>query len=155
MASPPPAQDASQDPSVRGLTGGQALNLSLNYSADAFRASAIVNQALLGIQPHDLTNVVAGNEEVFKALAASGNQLSSFVHTFNATMAALAARQQQLSQTISLLPPFLQPYAELGHGAGRVLRSHQGVRAGADPGTRASSTPRSAPGCRGWPSRRC
>ena len=46
--------DASQDPSVRGLTGGQALNQSLKYSTKAFRASAIVNQALLGIQPHDL-----------------------------------------------------------------------------------------------------
>ena len=43
-----PAQDATQDPSVRGLTAGQALNLSLKYAADAFKASAIVNQALLG-----------------------------------------------------------------------------------------------------------
>jgi len=30
------------------------------------------------------------------------------VHTFNATMAALASRQQDLSQTISLLPPLLR-----------------------------------------------
>jgi hypothetical protein len=45
---------------------------------------------------------------VFRALAASGNQLAGFVTTFNATMAALAARQQQLSQTIAVLPPFLQ-----------------------------------------------
>ena len=45
---PTAAQDATQDPSVRGLTGGQALNQSLKYSAGAFRASAIVNQALLG-----------------------------------------------------------------------------------------------------------
>jgi phospholipid/cholesterol/gamma-HCH transport system substrate-binding protein len=106
-APPSSAQDASQDPIVRGLTGGQALNVSLKYSADAFKASAMVNQALLGIQPHDLAGVVSGNAEVFKALAASGDQLSSFVTTFNATMAALAARQQELSQTISLLPPFL------------------------------------------------
>ena len=46
--------------------------MSLKYSADAFRASAIVNQALLGIQPHDLAGVVKGNEEVFRGLAASG-----------------------------------------------------------------------------------
>jgi phospholipid/cholesterol/gamma-HCH transport system substrate-binding protein len=104
---PTAAQDASQDPIVRGLTGGQALNVSLKYSPDAFKASAIVNQALLGIAPHDLSGAVKGNAEVFRALAASGDQLSSFVTTFNATMAALAARQQDLSQTISLLPPFL------------------------------------------------
>jgi phospholipid/cholesterol/gamma-HCH transport system substrate-binding protein len=101
------AEDASQDPSVRGLTGARGLNLSLKYSADAFRASAIVNDALLGIQPHDLSGVVKGNEEVFRGLAASGNQLASFVTTFDATLAALAARQQDLSQTIALLPPWL------------------------------------------------
>jgi phospholipid/cholesterol/gamma-HCH transport system substrate-binding protein len=102
------AQDSTQDPIVRGMTGGQALNLSLKYSPEAFQASSIVNQALLGTKPHDLAAVVSGNAQVFHALAASGNQLASFVTTFNATMAALSARQQQLSQTISLLPPFLQ-----------------------------------------------
>ncbi len=104
---PTAAQDATQDPIVRGLTGGQALNVSLKYSPDAFKASAMVNQALLGITPHDLSGAIKGNAQVFRALAASGDQLSSFVTTFNATMAALAARQQQLAQTISLLPPFL------------------------------------------------
>jgi phospholipid/cholesterol/gamma-HCH transport system substrate-binding protein len=105
---PTPAEDAAQDPSVRGLTGGQGLNLSLKYSVDAFRASAMVNQALLGIQPNDLAGVVRGNEELFRGLAASGQQLPSLVTNFNATLAALASRQQQLSQTIAALPPWLQ-----------------------------------------------
>jgi phospholipid/cholesterol/gamma-HCH transport system substrate-binding protein len=105
---PTVAQDASQDPSVRGLTGGEALNQSLKYSPAAFQASAMVNQALLGTSPHDLSGVVKGNAQVFRALAASGDQLSSFVTTFNATMAALAARQTELGQTILQLPPFLQ-----------------------------------------------
>jgi phospholipid/cholesterol/gamma-HCH transport system substrate-binding protein len=105
---PTAAQDASQDPITRGLTGGQALNLSLKYSVGAFRASTIVNAALLGTQPHDLSRVVLGNERLLRALAASGNSLSSLVTTFNATMATLASRQQQLSQTISLLPPLLR-----------------------------------------------
>jgi len=107
-APPTVAGDATQDPSVRGLTGAQALNLSLKYSVAAFRASSIVNQALLGTQPNDLSRVVTGNEEVFRGLAASGNQLSSLVVNFNATMAALAAQQQNLSQTIALLPPYLR-----------------------------------------------
>ena len=102
------AANATQDPSVRGLTGGQALNQSLNYSVGAFKASAIVNQALLGSKPHDLTGVVQGNEQVLQGFAQSGNALSSLVHTFNATMATLASRQQELSQTISLLPPLLR-----------------------------------------------
>ena len=101
------AEDAVQDPSVHGLTGAQAQNLSLKYSAQAFRASAIVNQALLGLQPQDLSGVVRGNEQVVSALAASGNQLAGLVDSFNATMAALAARQLDLSRTIAALPPWL------------------------------------------------
>jgi ABC-type transporter Mla subunit MlaD len=107
-APPTPAQDATQDPSMRGLTGAQALNKSLQYSAQAFKASAIVNQALLGTRPGDLTGVIVGNERVFRALAASGPQLTSFVHTFNATMATLASRQTELKQTIAVLPPLLR-----------------------------------------------
>jgi phospholipid/cholesterol/gamma-HCH transport system substrate-binding protein len=106
-APPTQAQDATQDPIVRGLTGGQALDLSLKYSPDAFEASAIVNQALLGVKPHDLSGVIKGNEEVLRGLAASGSQLASFVTTFNNTLHALAVRQQDLSQTVGLLPPWL------------------------------------------------
>jgi hypothetical protein len=105
---PTAAQDASQDPSVRGLTAAQALNQSLKYSAGAFKASAIVNQALLGTQPHDLSGAVHGNEEVFRALASRQNQLASLVTTFDSTMSALAARQQDLSATIAALPPLLR-----------------------------------------------
>jgi virulence factor Mce-like protein len=105
---PTPAQDATQDPSVRGLTAAQALNQSLRYTAGAFKASAIVNQALLGIQPHDLSGAVLGNEEVFRALAARQDQLASLITTFDSTMGALAARQQDLSATIAALPPLLR-----------------------------------------------
>jgi virulence factor Mce-like protein len=104
---PGPGQDAGQDASVRTLTGGQALNQSLKYSAQAFRASAIVNDALLGTRPHDLSGVVRGNEQVLSALAASGNQLPALVDNFNNTMAALASRQADLSATIAALPPWL------------------------------------------------
>ncbi len=107
-APPTASQDASQDASVRGLTAGQALNRSLRYSAGAFRASAIVNQALLGTQPHDLSRAVLGNEQVFRALASRQGQLASLVTTFDATMRALAARQHDLSSTIAALPPLLR-----------------------------------------------
>ncbi|MBV9413443.1 MAG: MCE family protein [Solirubrobacterales bacterium] len=105
---PSAAEDATQDPSVRGLTAAQALNQSLKYSAGAFKASAIVNQALLGIQPHDLSQAVLGNEQVFRALASRPDQLQGFVTSFDATMRALAARQQDLSGTIAALPPLLR-----------------------------------------------
>jgi virulence factor Mce-like protein len=105
---PTAAEDATQDPSVQGLTAGQALNRSLKYAAGAFKASTIVNAALLGTQPHDLSGVVAGSAHTFAALAADQSRLEDLVTTFNATMGALAARQGDLSSTISLLPPFLR-----------------------------------------------
>ncbi len=105
---PTAAQDATQDPSQRGLTAGQSLNRSLDYSANAFKASAIVNQALLGERPHDLSGVVAGTEKFFSGLAADTGQLEGLVTTFNATMRALANRQQDLSDTIALLPGTLR-----------------------------------------------
>jgi ABC-type transporter Mla subunit MlaD len=107
-ASPTPAQDATQDPSVRGLTAAQALNQSLKYSAGAFKASAIVNQALLGTQPHDLSGAIQGSEAVFRALAARQEELVSLVTTFDSTVGALASRQRELSATIAALPPLLR-----------------------------------------------
>ena len=105
---PTPAQDASQDPSQRGLTAAQSLNASLRYAANAFKASTIVNQALLGSQTHDLSGVVSGNAHVFAALASQQTRLADLVIVFNATMGALAARQHDLSSTIALLPPLLR-----------------------------------------------
>jgi ABC-type transporter Mla subunit MlaD len=107
-APPSPREDATQDPIVDGLTGGQALNLALKYSTDAFRASAIVNEATLGTAPHDLSGVVRGTQQIFHGLEVSGSQLASFVTTFNDTMRALASRQQDLAATIAVLPAWLR-----------------------------------------------
>jgi ABC-type transporter Mla subunit MlaD len=107
-APPTAGQDASQAPSVRGLTGAQALNRALSYSAQAFTASAIVNQALLGERPHDLSGVVSGTAAVFQGLSASPAQLTGLVDTFERTMAALAAREQDLGLTVAELPGLLR-----------------------------------------------
>ncbi len=106
--SPTAAQDASQAPSVRGLTGAQALNRSLDYSSQAFTASAIVNQALLGERPHDLSGAVAGSAAVLRGLASSPSQLSGLVDTFQRTMGALAARQRALGASVAALPGLLR-----------------------------------------------
>lgn len=107
-ATPSAATDATADPSQRGLTAAQSLNRSLTYSAGAFRASAIVNQALLGESPHDLSAAVTGTSKVFRALAASQGHLADLVTTFDQTMGALASRQGDLSRTIALLPGTLR-----------------------------------------------
>ncbi|HWD65422.1 MAG TPA: MlaD family protein [Solirubrobacteraceae bacterium] len=91
-----------------GQTGGQALNRALNYSTQAFTASAIVNQALLGERPHDLSGTVAGSAAVLRALSSSPSQLTGLVDTFQRTMGALAARQGALSASVAALPGLLR-----------------------------------------------
>lgn len=105
---PSAAADATADPSQRGLTAAQSLARSLTDSAAAFRASALVNQALLGERPHELSGAVTGLSKTFTGLSASGSHLSDLVTSFNTTMGALAARQGDLSQTIALLPGTLR-----------------------------------------------
>jgi phospholipid/cholesterol/gamma-HCH transport system substrate-binding protein len=105
---PSAAADRTADPSQRGLTAAQSLNRSLTDSAAAFRASALVDQALLGESPHDLSGSVTGLSKTFTGLAESGSHLSGLVSSFNTTMGALAARQGDLSETIALLPGTLR-----------------------------------------------
>ncbi len=105
---PTAAQRAGQDRSVAGITGAQGLNYSLNYSAKALETSAIVNQALLGERPTDLAGAVRGASEVFKGLAESGESLPRLIDNLEQTTAALAARQDDLSSAIAVLPTVLK-----------------------------------------------
>jgi phospholipid/cholesterol/gamma-HCH transport system substrate-binding protein len=105
---PPAAEKAGLDPSVAGMTGAQGLNYALSYSAKAFETSAIVNQALLGERSTDLAGAIRGEARVFKGLAASGESLPQLIDSFEQTMAALAAKQNDLSNAIALLPSLLK-----------------------------------------------
>lgn len=99
---------ALNTPGSDGRTGAQGLNQALTYSARAFETSAIVNQALLGEKPGDLTGVVRGEAAIFRSLAATGAQLPGLVSSFDSTMAALAQHQQDLSASVAALPPVLR-----------------------------------------------
>ena len=107
-AEPLPGEDDDQDPEVRGKTGGQALNQSLEYSAGALRGGAVVNQALLGTDLHDLSKLVGGQQRIFAALSRHEGSLKDLITNFNTTMAALAAEQDNLRETVGLLPDLLE-----------------------------------------------
>jgi phospholipid/cholesterol/gamma-HCH transport system substrate-binding protein len=104
---PLPGEDADQVPSVRGLTAAQALNRSLNYSPQALRGTALVNQGFLGEEPHDLSKLIAGTQKVAGALNSNERVLQDFITNFNRTVAAFAAQQNNLRQTVHLLGPVL------------------------------------------------
>jgi phospholipid/cholesterol/gamma-HCH transport system substrate-binding protein len=105
---PLPGEDADQDPDVRGLTAGEALNKSLDYSADALRGVSIVNKAFLGEGLHDLSRLIAGAQKVSAALSANDQNLKDLVTNFNRTTAAFASESGNLSATIRLLPGVLE-----------------------------------------------
>jgi phospholipid/cholesterol/gamma-HCH transport system substrate-binding protein len=105
---PQSGEDDDQVADVKGKTAGQALNQTLDYSPEALRGAAIVNQSLLGADLHDLSKLVSGQQRVFAALDTHEGSLKDLITNFNTTMAALAAEQDNLRQTVHLLPGLLE-----------------------------------------------
>lgn len=105
---PQPGEDADQDPSTRGQTAGQALNDSLENAPAALRGGAIVNNALLGTNLHDLSKLVGSSQKVFGALSSRETQLKDLLTNWNVTFGALASEQANLRRTVSLLPDVLE-----------------------------------------------
>jgi phospholipid/cholesterol/gamma-HCH transport system substrate-binding protein len=105
---PQPGEDEDQDPDTRGETAGKALNDSLEYSADALRGGALVNDAQLGTELHDLSKLVASQERIFAALSSRENALKALISNFNTTMGALAAEEGNLRATVRELPEVLE-----------------------------------------------
>jgi phospholipid/cholesterol/gamma-HCH transport system substrate-binding protein len=104
---PQPGEDADQVPEVKGLTAGQALNKSLDYSPQALRGTALVNQALLGVDINDVQKLVQGTQKVSAALNRNEAVLQDFVTNFNRTVRAFANQQDNLKQSVALLGPVL------------------------------------------------
>jgi phospholipid/cholesterol/gamma-HCH transport system substrate-binding protein len=104
---PQPGEDADQVKEVQGLTAGQALNKSLDYSPEALRGTALVNQGFLGVDLHDLSKLVSGTQKVAAALNTNESTLQDFITNFNRTVQAFANQQDNLRQSIALLGPVL------------------------------------------------
>ncbi len=105
---PTPAQNAEQNPVVRGLNAAQALKKTYFDSPAGLKGAAIVNQAIGGVEQHDLSKLVAGTEKFTAALNVHEQQLGEWVDNFNTFLGALAAQSTSLSSTVALLPSTLQ-----------------------------------------------
>lgn len=102
---PTPAQNRTLDADVIGKTGAQGLNESYTYGADALKGGALVNSALLGTRPHDLSRVIAGVARLTTALRTRERALQSLIVNFNTTAGAFAAQSGALTQAVGLLGP--------------------------------------------------
>ncbi|HET6998157.1 MAG TPA: MlaD family protein [Solirubrobacterales bacterium] len=105
---PTAAEDTTQLPEVKGLTGAEALNNVFKYGGDAGRYSAQVTNAFLGTQQRDLSRLVAGAGRTFGAFASREADLQGLIDNFNVFTGALAAQSANLSTTINLLAPTLR-----------------------------------------------
>ncbi len=100
---PTAAQAAGLDPSLRELTGAQAINRALTTSPQALRDSAIVATALTGPSGRELSRTLAGLGRAARGLARADRQLTPLVAEFDQTVRATAAQAQPLRRTVALL----------------------------------------------------
>jgi ABC-type transporter Mla subunit MlaD len=94
----------------RGLSGrgGQGYNRSIQYWEPAYRDSAIVNEATLGILEHDLSGYIKGAGAVAEAFDRDPDALKSLITDFATTANALAIESINLSALINELPRTLR-----------------------------------------------
>jgi ABC-type transporter Mla subunit MlaD len=105
---PQPGEDDDQDPDTKGETAGKSLNDTYEYAAQSLRGGAILNDATLGTELHDLSKLIGSQQRIFAALSSSESSLKALITNFNTTMGALAAEEANLRATIRELPQVLE-----------------------------------------------
>jgi phospholipid/cholesterol/gamma-HCH transport system substrate-binding protein len=104
---PTAADNAEQDPEVRGLNGAQALNKAYQVGPAALRGAAVLNQATSGTVPNDLADLVASINKVTSALNVHEQQLGELIVNFNAFFRSFANQSAALHATVAELPSSL------------------------------------------------
>lgn len=102
---PSRAQDTDADPSARGQSAAESLNHAIEYGPRALRGTAVVAQALLGTQDHDLSRLIAGLSKTAEGLGRNEVQLQDLITNFNTTTAATASQAANLRAAIHELGP--------------------------------------------------
>jgi phospholipid/cholesterol/gamma-HCH transport system substrate-binding protein len=84
--------------------GGAGFNRSIRYWEPAYKNGAIVSDAQLGENPHDLSGYLQSAGEVATALDRSPAQLQNLITDFNVAANAFAREQGALTEAIAELP---------------------------------------------------
>ena len=96
---PTAEEDRTQDPAVQGESAAVRSTTPSATAATRGATAAIVNEALLGQEPHDLSRLIASQRRIFGALLSREEQLKDLITNFNITTGALAAESENLSAT--------------------------------------------------------
>ncbi len=126
--------------SLNGLKGAGArgFNRSIQYWEEAYKNTALANQALLGTEEGDLGRVLRGQAGVAKALTQNPEKLKDFVSDFNTTAAAFAREDDNLEATIPALRDVLRTGEPALASLNGALPSLSAFARDATPGTRSS-----------------
>jgi phospholipid/cholesterol/gamma-HCH transport system substrate-binding protein len=136
---PNAAEDAEQEPDVRGLNAAQALDKAYHRGPPSLRGTAVLNQAITGTEPHDLSKLVAGIGKVTSALNVHEQQLGELIGNFNTFFSEFAAQAAPLRATVAELPSSL---LAIDHGLASLDASFPPTRTFARdilPGVRATN----------------
>ncbi len=104
---PSKADNAEQDPEVRGVNAAEALNKAYARAPAAERGGAIINQAIGGTEPHDLSKLVLSIGKVTSALNVHEQQLGELIGNFNTFFRSFANRSSSLRAAVAVLPSSL------------------------------------------------
>jgi ABC-type transporter Mla subunit MlaD len=105
---PSAADNAEQDPDVRGLNAAQALNKTYQRAPASLRGGAVINQALGGTEPHDISKLVLSIGKVTAALNIHEQQLGELIENFNSFFHSFAAQAPSLRAAVAVLPSSLR-----------------------------------------------
>ncbi len=104
---PEAAENAEQEPEVRGLNAAQALNRVYARGPASLRGGAVDAQAVTGTEPHDLSKLIASIGRITAALNVHEQDLSELFPNFNTFFAALASQSAGLKTLVAELPATL------------------------------------------------
>jgi ABC-type transporter Mla subunit MlaD len=104
---PEAAENAEQEPEVRGLNAAQALNKIYARGPVSLRGGAVDAQAITGTEPHDLSELIASIGKVTAALNVHEQDLSELFPNFNTFFAALSSQAAGLKTLVAELPSSL------------------------------------------------
>jgi phospholipid/cholesterol/gamma-HCH transport system substrate-binding protein len=88
--------------------GARGFNRSIEWWKPAWQSSAIVSEAMLGREEHDLSGYIRNAGATAAALDANGERLKALVTDFNTTAGAFASEQQNLRAALGELPRTLR-----------------------------------------------
>lgn len=135
-ATPTAAENVTFQPLVKGLTGGEALNIAYLRGGTAAKGTAIVNAATLGKEPNDLGNLLRGLGRVAGTVNERQDDLRGLVQNFNTFSGALAAESANLGLTIQELGPTLQTARVSLTNLNNTLPALRGFAVASTPGFR-------------------